>query len=110
MSQPTSSKIYFTEQKLHRGACRAHARNRARERLHIDLSDDDIFCMSNLINVGKAVQCKNNRYLLRYGDKIYFIVFDSELHSIKTILDDAAAMSALVSQVKPSDLPKLGKK
>lgn len=82
---------------------------RANQRLKIDLSADDMYCMSNLVGMGKSVECKNNRHLLRYGDKIYFVAYDPELHTIKTVLDDAAARAALISQVKPCDLPKLGK-
>lgn len=93
----------------HRGACRAHAQARAKERLNINLSIDDVYCMSNLVNTGKSVPCKNNRHLLRYGDKIYMVIFDPDLHTIKTILDDDAAKSALVSQLRPEDYHKLGK-
>lgn len=96
--------------RIHRGACRAHARHRASERLNITLSDDDLFCMSNLVSIGRSVECKNNRHLLRYGEKIYFVVYDPLLHTIKTIFDDISAQSALISQVKPADLHKLGKK
>jgi hypothetical protein len=96
------------EEKEHRHNARNHAQRRAKERLGIQLTKDDIFCISNLLGEGRGVHCFENRYLIRYGPRIYFVAYDEQLHTIKTFFPHNEAMGALISHVKPKDHKKLG--
>lgn len=79
------------------------------ERLNMNLSADDMYCISNLIGAGKSVRCRDSRHLIRYGDRILFVAYDDKLHTVKTVFGDDDAKAALISEVRKEDYHKLMK-
>ena len=70
-----------------------HAQKRFYERFNVDMSEDDIYTMSNLIREGRCefIEKQSNRislFYVNYNDKKYEVVYDKSRKSIVTVLPE----------------------
>lgn len=73
--------------------------------VHVD--KEDIKVMSDLINAGMSVYVGKGRHLIRYGTRIFYVAYCTELRSIKTVFPDDEIAGIMISKIPKSQLHKL---
>jgi hypothetical protein len=85
-----------------------HAKQRALDRTGTALTSADVRILQHLLLLGHGAPTrKKNRWLIRYGQDIFYVVFDGQ--QLRTILDlpGLRLERLLLSEVKREDVKKL---